>query len=34
MKKLCAITTVDITLSSFVVDAMRKLKDEGYGFLQ
>ena len=30
MKKLCAITTVDITLSSFVVDAMRKLKDEGY----
>ena len=30
MKKLCAITTVDITLSSFVVDAMRKLKEEGY----
>lgn len=30
MKKLCAITTVDITLSSFVVDAMRKLKGEGY----
>ena len=30
MKKLCAITTVDITLSSFVVDAMRKLKKEGY----
>lgn len=30
MKKLCTITTVDITLSSFVVDAMRKLKDEGY----
>lgn len=30
MKKLCAITTVDITLSSFVVDAMRKLKDEWY----
>lgn len=28
MKKLCAITTVDITLSSFVVDAMRKLKEE------
>ena len=30
MKKLCAITTVDITLSSFVVDALRKLKEEGY----
>jgi glycosyltransferase involved in cell wall biosynthesis len=30
MKKLCAISTVDVTLSSFVVDAMRKLKDEGY----
>ena len=30
MKKLCAITTVDITLSSFVVDAMRKLKEEEY----
>lgn len=30
MKKLCAITTVDITLSSFVVDAMRKMQNEGY----
>ena len=30
MKKLCAISTVDITLSSFVVDAMRKMKKEGY----
>lgn len=30
MKKLCAITTIDITLSSFVVNAMRKLQEEGY----
>lgn len=30
MKKICAISTVDITLSSFVVDAMRRMKEEGY----
>ena len=30
MKKLCAIATIDLTLSSFVVEAMRKLKEEGY----
>lgn len=30
MKKLCAITTVDVTMSSFVVDAMRELAREGY----
>ncbi len=30
MKKLCAISTVDITLSSFVVDAMQRMKEEGY----
>lgn len=30
MKKICAISTIDITLSSFVVDAMRRMKDEGY----
>lgn len=30
MKKICAISTVDITLSSFVVDAMRHMKKEGY----
>ncbi len=29
-KKICAISTVDITLRSFVVDAMRQLKNEGY----
>ena len=30
MKKLCAITTVDVTMSNFVVDAMRELAREGY----
>lgn len=30
MKKICAITTVDATMSSFVVDAMRELAREGY----
>ena len=30
MKKLCAITTVDSTMSHFVVDAMRELVREGY----
>ncbi len=29
-KKICAITTVDRTLRSFVIDAMRLLKDKGY----
>ena len=30
MKKVCSITTVDVTLSSFIVDAMRRLKEEEY----
>lgn len=30
MKKICAITTIDFTLRSFVVDAMRVLQGEGY----
>ncbi len=30
VKKICAISTVDITLRSFVVDAMRLLKQEGF----
>lgn len=30
VKKICAISTIDLTLSSFVVDAMRELKKEGY----
>ena len=30
MKKLCAISTVDATLDSFVVEAMRQLKKDGY----
>lgn len=30
MKKLCAITTIDTTMSAFVVDAMRELVQQGY----
>lgn len=29
-KKICAITTVEITQTNFVIPAMRKLKDNGY----
>lgn len=29
MKKICAITTIDLTMSSFVVEAMRALQQQG-----
>lgn len=30
MKKLCAITTVDVTMTWFVLDAMKEIRDSGY----